>query len=176
MAGKGSKTTTSGSPAKTKTGDDFRRIAQNRRARHEYDIIDTFEAGLSLQGSEVKSLREGRVNIRDAFARIDGGEAWLVGLHIPPYANAVGFGSHDPDRNRKLLLHRSQIDALTGTLAQQPLTLVPLSIYFRRGHAKVDIALAKGRKLWDRRAVIAERDASRDAARDMAAARRHGRD
>lgn len=157
-------------------GEDFRRIAQNRRARHDYEILETFEAGLVLAGSEVKSLREGRVTLRDTYARIDRGEAWLIGMHIPPYAHAAGFGAHDPDRTRKMLLHRSQIDQLTGKIAQQSLTLVPLSLYFRRGNVKVELALAKGRRLWDRRAAIAERDATREAAREMAKARRHGRE
>lgn len=172
MAGKGSKSNRAKVPAGR--NDDFRRVAQNRRARHEYDIIETFEAGIALQGSEVKSMREGRANLREAYARVDNGEVWLLGLHISPYAQAVGFGSHVPDRPRKLLMHRDQIDELTGKLAQQSLTLVPLSLYFRRGYAKAELALARGRKLWDRRAAIAERDASRDAARDMAQARRHG--
>lgn len=154
---------------------DFRRIAQNRRARHDYDILETFEAGIVLSGSEVKSLREGRVTLRDTYARIDNGEAWLIGMHIPPYSHSAGgFGTPDPDRTRKMLLHRSQIDQLTGKIAQQSLTLVPLSLYFRRGNAKVEIALAKGRRLWDRRAAIAERDAGREAAREMANARRRG--
>ncbi|MGH9087416.1 MAG: SsrA-binding protein SmpB [Acidimicrobiales bacterium] len=156
-------------------GEDYRRVAQNRRARHDYDIIETYEAGISLHGSEVKSIREGKANLREAYARIDGGEAWLVGMHVAPYANAVGFGAHDPNRPRKLLLHRKEIDQLVGRVQQQSLTLIPLSVYFLRGHAKVEIALARGRRLWDTRAAVAERDAAREVAREMAQARRGGR-
>lgn len=162
------------SAQKGKRGADFRRVAQNRRARHDYDIIETYEAGIALQGSEVKSLREGRANLREAYARVDDGEAWLVGMHISPYANAVGVGAHDPERPRKLLLHRAEIDELMGRVKQQSLTLVPLSVYFRDGRAKVEIALARGRRLWDRRAAVAERDAARDAERELASARRGG--
>jgi SsrA-binding protein len=143
-------------------GSDFRRVAQNRRARHEYDLLETLEAGIALQGSEVKSLREGKAQLREAYARVDDGEAWLIGMHVSPYSNAVGVGAHDPDRPRKLLLHRKEIDHLVGKVAQQSLTLVPLSIYFRDGRAKVELALAKGRHLWDRRAAVAERDAERE--------------
>jgi SsrA-binding protein len=120
-------------------------VAHNRRARHDYQVLDTYECGIALQGGEVKSFREGRVQLRDAYARIEGGEVWLVGMHVPPYANAGGFGTHDPDRARKLLLHRRQIDQLMGKVQQQSLTLVPLSVYFRDGRAKVELALARGR-------------------------------
>lgn len=153
-------------------GQDFRRIAQNRRARHEYDVLDTMEAGLALQGSEVKALRTGRLDLRDAYARIEEGEAWLLGVHIPLYDRASVFGSHEPSRRRKLLLHRAQIDRLVGQLQQQSLTLVPLSLYFRRGMVKVELAVARGRKTYDRRRLLAERDASMEAARAIAAARR----
>ncbi|MGH9129353.1 MAG: SsrA-binding protein SmpB [Acidimicrobiales bacterium] len=149
-----------------------RRVAQNRRARHDYDILETFECGIALQGSEVKSLRAGMVVIRDSYARIEDGEVWLLGVHVSPYAQAVGFGSHDPDRPRKLLLHRRQIDHLLGQVKQQSLTLVPLSIYFRDGRAKVELALARGRKTYDKRAALAERDAAMDVARAL---RRDGR-
>lgn len=145
-------------------------MATNRRARHDYDILETFECGIALEGSEVKSLRAGRVALQDSYARVEGGEAWLLGVHIPPYEYASGFGAHDPDRRRKLLLHREQIDELAGKTQQQSLTLIPLSVYFRDGKAKVEIALAKGRRLWDKRHAIASRDAERDAARDAAAA------
>ena len=152
--------------------DGRRTVARNRRARHEYDILETYECGIALQGSEVKSLRAGRVTLADAYARIEGGEAWLLGMHIPPYEHASGFGAHEPERRRKLLLHRSQIDELMGRTQQQSLTLVPLSLYFRDGLAKVDLALAKGRRLYDKRQAIAKRDADREAAR---AAREVGR-
>ena len=110
-----------------------RRIAQNRRARHEYDILETFECGIALRGAEVKSLRAGQVSLQDAFARIDRGEVWLVGAHVAPYEYSNGFGRVDPDRARKLLMHRDQIDELAGRVAQQSLTLVPLSMYFKDG-------------------------------------------
>ena len=145
-------------------------VARNRRARHEYDILETFECGIALQGSEVKSLRAGRVTLADAYARIEGGEAWLLGVHIPPYEHAAGFGAHDPERKRKLLLHRSEIDELVGRTQQQSLTLVPLSVYFRDGRAKVELALAKGRRLYDKRHAIAARDAEREGAREARAA------
>jgi len=145
-------------------------VARNRRARHEYDILETFECGIALQGSEVKSLRAGRVTLADAYARIEGGEAWLLGVHIPPYEHAAGFGAHDPERRRKLLLHREQIDELLGRTQQQSLTLVPLSVYFKDGRAKVELALAKGRRLYDKRHAIAARDAEREGAREARAA------
>jgi len=150
----------------------YRRVAQNRRARHDYDLLETFEAGIVLQGGEVKSLRAGKAALRDAYARVDDGEVWLVGAHVGPYEFAQGFGSHDPDRPRKLLLHRRQIDELVGRTKQQSLTLVPLSIYFRDGRAKVEIALARGRRTYDKRRAIAARDAEREAARAAARDRR----
>jgi len=152
-------------------GDDrLKTVARNRRARHEYDIIEVYECGIALQGSEVKSLRAGRVTLADAYARVEGGEAWLLGVHIPPYEHAAGFGAHDPERRRKLLLHRGEIDELTGRTQQQSLTLVPLSIYFKEGRAKVELALAKGRRLYDKRHAIARRDAEREAAREARSA------
>jgi SsrA-binding protein len=140
-------------------------VATNRRARREYEFLETFEAGIVLQGSEVKSLREGKAQLTEAYARVDGGELWLFQLHIPPWQFASGFGSHDPDRKRKLLMHRDQIDELMGKTQQQSLTLIPASLYFRDGKAKVELALAKGRKLYDKRNVIMARDAEREAAR-----------
>jgi len=142
-------------------------VASNRRARHDYAILDTIEAGLVLQGSEVKALRDSKVQLADAFARVEGGELWLHGVHIAPYAFATGFGSHDPDRPRKLLVHREEIDRLAARVAQDRLTLVPLSIYFKEGRAKVELALARGRKTEDRRQAIAERDARREAERAL---------
>jgi SsrA-binding protein len=143
-------------------------VARNRRARHDYEILETMECGIVLQGSEVKSLRSGKVAIQDAYARIDRGEAWLFGMHVAPYDHAAGFGAHEPDRRRKLLLHRRQIDELLGHTERQSLTLVPLSVYFRDGKAKVELALARGRRTWDKRQAIAERDAARDADREAA--------
>ena len=140
-------------------------VATNRRARHDYDILETYECGIVLQGSEVKSLRDGKAQLTDAYARVSEGELWLFGLHIPPWQFATGFGAHDPDRKRKLLLHRKEIDFLMGRTQQQALTLVPMSLYFKEGKAKVQLALARGRKLHDKRHAIAERDATREAAR-----------
>ena len=142
-------------------------VASNRRARHEYAILDTVEAGLVLVGSEVKSLREGHVQLADAYARVSGNEVWLDGVHIAPYAFARGFGAHDPDRPRKLLLHGDQIARLRARVAQERLTLVPLAIYFKDGRAKVELALARGRRRVDRRAAMAERDAKREVARSL---------
>src|SRR5687767_9739074 len=135
-----------------------RPVAQNRKARHDYLVIDTFECGMVLQGSEVKSLREGKVQLRDAYARVEGGEVWLYAVHVSPYANAQGFGAHDPDRRRKLLLNRREIDELDERTKQESLTLVPWSVYFIEGRAKVELALARGRKTYDKRHAIAERD------------------
>ena len=142
-----------------------RTVATNRRARREYEFLETFEAGIVLQGSEVKSLREGKAQLSEAYARVDDGELWLFQLHIPPWQYATGFGAHDPDRKRKLLVHRSQIDELMGKTQQQALTLVPLSIYFKDGRAKVELALAKGRRLYDKRNLLMARELEREAAR-----------
>ncbi|HEV3281825.1 MAG TPA: SsrA-binding protein SmpB [Acidimicrobiales bacterium] len=149
-----------------------RTVASNRRARHDYDILDTVECGLVLQGSEVKSLRAGRIALQDAYARIIDGEMWLFGVHVPPYAQANGFGAHEPDRRRKLLLHRRQLDEWMGRSQQQSLTMVPLSIYFKDGRAKVELALARGRRQYDKRHAIARRDAEREAAREARAVAR----
>ena len=142
-----------------------RTVASNRRARHDYDILSTTECGLVLQGSEVKSLREGKAQIVDSYARVDDGELWLFGLHIPPWQFATGFGSHDPDRKRKLLVHRHEIEEFVAKTQTQPLTLVPLKVYFKEGRAKVELGLARGRKLHDKRHAIRERDEKRDAER-----------
>lgn len=138
-------------------------IATNRQARRDYDILDHVEAGLVLRGSEVKSLREAKVQLADAYARIDGGEAWLVGLHIAPWRTAATHSGHDPERRRKLLLHRDEIDRLRARLDQERLTMVPLSLYFKDGRAKVELALAKPRRKGDKRQAIAARDARREA-------------
>ena len=153
--------------ATNSSGSERRRVAQNRRARHEYDILETFEAGLELKGGEVKSLRAGQVSLQDAYARVEDGEAWLIGARIAPYEYSSGFGAVEADRSRKLLLHRREIDELQGRVAQQSLTLVPLSIYFSGGRAKVEIALARGRRLYDKRRALADRDAAREAERAM---------
>jgi len=153
-------------------GADGRPVAQNRRARHDYDIVDTYEAGIVLAGSEVKSLREGKAQIRESYARVADGEVWLYGMHVPPYIFAAGFGATDPDRRRKLLLHRRQIEELGRRTTQDSLTLVPLAVYFKDGRAKVDLALARGRKRYDKRHAIAARDADMEARRASAARRR----
>jgi SsrA-binding protein len=144
--------------------DEIQSIARNKRARFDYHILDTFEAGLVLKGTEVKSLRDGRANISDAYGIIKDGEAYLLNLHISPYERG-GYSNHEPDRTRKLLLHRKEIRRLIGAVERQGLTLVPLEIYFKRGVAKVALALGKGKKLHDKRDTERERDAAREIAR-----------
>lgn len=146
------------------TGGD-RVVATNRRARHDFEILDTLECGLVLTGSEVKSLREGTAQIAESYARVDNDELWIFQMHIPPWRFAVGFGSHDPDRKRKLLAHRKEITKWEHEVNTQSLAIVPLKLYFKDGRAKVEIALAKGRKQQDRRQALAKRDAERDMAR-----------
>ena len=136
-------------------------VASNRRARHDYEILDTFEAGIVLKGSEVKSLRAGQVQLKDAFAMISGGELWLEHLHIGPYSYA-SVDAHDPERRRKLLIHRRDIDRLAGKINEQSLTVVPLQIYFTHGLAKVELALAKGRRSYDKRKKLAEKEHRRE--------------
>lgn len=162
------------SSPKTAAPKGARPVAQNRRARHDYDIVEVFEAGIVLVGAEVKSLREGNVQIREAYARVSDGEVWLHSMHVPPYTFANGFGAADPDRPRKLLLHRRQIADLGQRTSQEHLTLVPLSVYFTDGRAKVDLALARGRRRYDKRHALAARDADREARRVDAAHRRFG--
>lgn len=148
-------------------------IASNRAARHNYAITDTFEAGIVLLGSEVKSMREAQVQIADGYARIRDGEAWLDGVHVAPYSFAIGFGAHDPDRSRKLLLHREEIKRLKARVDQDRVSLIPTALYFRDGKVKVEIGVGKGRAKEDKRRSIAERDALRDAEREMARARKY---
>lgn len=136
-------------------------VATNRRARHNYDIVDVFEAGIVLRGSEVKSLRAGQVQLKDAYATIRNGELWLENAHIAPYSFASG-GGHDPERPRKLLLHRREIDRLIGKVNEQGLTLIPLQVYFTSGKAKIELALAKGRRTYDKRRKLAEREQKRE--------------
>jgi SsrA-binding protein len=142
-------------------------VATNRQARHDYDILDTVEAGLVLRGSEVKSLRESKVTIAEAYGRIEDGEAWILGLHIAPWITSGVFGDHDSVRRRKLLLHAAEIDRLKSRLDQEHLTLVPLELYFKDGRAKLEIALARGRNKGDKRQSIAKKDADREAAKAM---------
>ena len=141
-------------------------IAQNKKARHDYAITDTYEAGIVLTGTEVKSLRAGRASLIDSYATIKDGEAWLHGVHIPEYTEGT-WNNHTPRRVRKLLLHRDEIARLIGKTREGGQTLIPLSLYFKDGKAKVEIALAKGKKEYDKRQVIAERDANREVVRSM---------
>jgi SsrA-binding protein len=152
-----------------------RTVATNRRARHEYEILERLECGIVLQGSEVKSLREGTAQIADGYARVDDGELWLYQTHVPPWRTGVGFSAHDPDRRRKLLVHRREVDELLGRTRAQPLTLIPLRLYFSDGKVKVELALAKGKRLYDRRQALAKRDAELDMARAVRGAERDGR-
>jgi SsrA-binding protein len=139
-------------------------IAQNRRARHEYFILEAFEAGLVLTGTEVKSLRAGRASLAEAYARVEGGEAILVGAHVPEYSHG-NRTNHEPTRTRKLLLHKKEIQRLQEGLEQKGLTIVPLKLYWKNGRAKIEIALARGKKLYDRREDTAKREAQRDMER-----------
>jgi SsrA-binding protein len=143
-----------------------RDVAVNRRAYHDYFVDEKYEAGVVLTGTEVKSLRAGRCNLRDGFVRIDRNEAWLENVHISPYAQG-NLMNHDPLRPRKLLLHRRQIATLIGKVRQKGYTLIPLRVYFSRNHAKVEVGLARGKREFDKREAIAERDAKREIARAM---------
>ncbi len=148
-------------------------IAQNRKARHEFSIEETFEAGIVLRGTEIKSVRDHKVSLADAYARIEKNEAWILGLHIAPWSTADVRFNHEAKRTRKLLLHRDEIDELLGKSKAKGLTIVPLEIYINeRGRAKVRIGLARGKQTWDRRREIADRDAKRDMARQIADARK----
>ncbi|OGO54467.1 MAG: SsrA-binding protein [Chloroflexi bacterium RBG_16_72_14] len=148
-------------------------IALNRRARHEFSIEDTFEAGIVLRGTEIKSIRAHKVSLADAYARIEKDEAWIIGLHIAPYESTDVRFNHEPKRARKLLLHRSEIDELLGKTKAKGLTLVPLRIYINdQGKAKLELGLARGKQTWDRRREIAERDSRREMDRAVADARR----
>jgi SsrA-binding protein len=147
-------------------------IALNRRARHEYTIDETFEAGIVLTGTEIKSVRANKVNLTSAYARVENGEAWLIGAHIAPYEQA-SRENHEAKRTRKLLLHRSEIDVIMGRAKQKGQTIVPLRLYIsQRGRAKLELGLARGKNLHDKRRDIAEREAKRDIAREVAEARR----
>ena len=142
-------------------------IASNRKARHDYAILDTIETGIVLQGSEVKSLRLGHLQMADAYARVYNGAIWLDGIHIPPYQFAHGIGAHDPNRSRKLLLHGREIERIADEVARERLALVPLSFYFKDGRVKVELALARGRRKANKRNAMAERDAQLDMQRAM---------
>ncbi len=149
-------------PAKNKDRD----IAVNRRARHEYTIEETVEAGIALTGSEVKALRDGKANLKDSFARVQNDEMWLWNVHVSPYGPASQFG-HEPTRTRKLLLHRREIDRLHGKVKERGLALIPLRLYFKNGRAKIELALARGKKQHDKRASIREREVKREVDRAL---------
>lgn len=138
--------------------------AVNRRARFEFEKLESLEVGIALSGSEIKSVRNGNLSLNEAYARVRDGELYLMNLTIPPYAQASHFG-HEPNRPRKLLLHREQLDRLVGRAAEKGLTLIPLRLYFKGGRVKLELGLMRGKKLWDKRRAIAERDAKRDLAR-----------
>src|SRR5262245_55049740 len=152
------------SPAKSEEKEAIEPIARNKRARHEYELLESWEAGLVLQGSEVKSLRAGQANLNDAFGIVREGEVFLINLHIAPYSHGGNY-NHEPTRTRKLLLHRREIRRLIGSVERKGLTLVPLELYFRRGQAKVRIALGRGKQAHDKRADVKKRDAEREIAR-----------
>jgi SsrA-binding protein len=159
-------------PKGTKPGTKL--IASNRQARRNYTITDVLEAGVVLQGSEVKAMREAQVQLSDAFARIRDGEAWLEGVHVAPYAYAHGFGSHTPDRPRKLLLHRDEIRRLKALIDTERVALVPMSLYFKEGRVKVELGVGKGRTKGDKRQAIAARDSQRDIERELGRANKYG--
>jgi SsrA-binding protein len=145
-------------------------VAVNRKALHDYFVEDTLEAGMVLTGTEIKSIRAGKVNLREAYARVENGEVWLLNCHIAPYDQGNRY-NHEPTRRRKLLLHREQIDRLVGRVQEKGLTLVPLRMYIRNDVAKVALGLVRGKKLYDKRDTIAKRDAEREVEREMARTR-----
>lgn len=141
-------------------------VATNRKARHEYFILDSLEAGIALQGSEIKSIRAGQISLAEAYIRIDGQQAWLEDAHIAPYEQA-SMNNHEPRRPRKLLLHRDEITKLWNMVRQKGVTIIPLNVHLKDGRAKLEIAVAKGKKLYDKRAEIAKRDVEREIERNM---------
>lgn len=145
-------------------------IGQNKRAWREYELLEFFEAGLSLLGSEVKSLREGRVNFRESYVKFQQGEAWVLGMHIAPYENAgpVGFGGHEPERPRRLLLHKHEIKTMADSVEQKGLSVVPVKMYFKRGKAKLEVAIGRGKKFHDKREDLKRKAMQMDAARHLA--------
>jgi SsrA-binding protein len=138
-----------------------RLIADNRKARHDYHVLETYEAGVALLGTEVKAIREGRVNLRDSYGRVENGEVWLYGVHISPYSHR-GYAEHDPTRRRKLLLHKQEIRKLIGRTVEKGFTLVPLQMYFKSGRVKVSLSLAKGKQAHDKRETIRRREVDRE--------------
>lgn len=141
-------------------------VVRNKKARHEFEILDTYEAGVVLRGPEVKSIRDGKVSLAEAFARVDGGEVWLYGMHVTPYDPASRWNA-DPVRPRKLLLRGAEIRKLIGAVQEKGLSLVPLSLYFRRGYAKVELALGRGKKLHDKRETLKRRTHQREMEREI---------
>lgn len=152
--------------SKTETSRANRTIAENRKARHDYFIDETYEAGVALTGTEIKSIRSGKINLRDSYAQVKDGEMWLFNVHISTYDQG-GYITHDPLRPRKLLLHRKEINRLAGAVSEKGLALIPLRVYLKDNRAKVELALARGKKSYDKRDSIAERDAKRDVERAL---------
>jgi SsrA-binding protein len=152
--------------AKINPMDNVKVIATNRKAKHEYFLLETFEAGISLQGSEIKSIRAGQISIKEAYVRVDGEEAWLVNAHIAPY-DPASRENHDPRRERKLLLHKKEIANLWDEVRQKGVTVIPIRVYLKRGKAKVEISIVKGKKHFDKRQAIAKRDAQREIDRSL---------
>lgn len=153
-------------PAKTKEPSDIQTVARNKKAYHDYFVLESYEAGIELFGTEVKSCRQGKINLKDAWCSIDDGQLYVNGMHISPYEQGNIF-NRDPDRKRRLLMHKREIDKLFGTLKTQGLTLIPLSAYFRKGKLKIQVGLCKGKKNYDKRETIARRDAERETQRAL---------
>ena len=145
----------------------FKVVADNRQARFRYEILETYEAGIELKGTEVKSIRDSKVNLRDGYALIRSGEAWLLNVHVSPYERSSDYFNHDPRRTRRLLLHKQEIRKLIGKVEQEGLTLIPLKMYLKRGLVKLSIALCKGKKIHDKRESLKERQDKREMARAM---------
>lgn len=146
--------------------EDIKVVATNRKARHDYFLLDTYEAGLVLQGSEIKSIRAGQISLKEAYVRVDGEQAWLVNAHIAPY-DPASRENHDPTRDKKLLLHKKEIEKLWNEVRQKGTTIIPLRVYLNRGRAKLEIAVAKGKRHYDKRQAIKERDAQREIDRAL---------
>lgn len=153
-------------PAKAKEPSDIQTVARNKKAYHDYFVLESYEAGIELFGTEVKSCRQGKINLKDAWCSIDDGQLYVNGMHISPYEQGNIF-NRDPDRKRRLLMHKREIDKLFGTLKTQGLTLIPLSAYFRKGKLKIQVGLCKGKKNYDKRETIARRDAERETQRAL---------
>lgn len=149
---------------KTEPSGDFRLVCQNKKAYHDFEILETVEAGIVLLGTEVKALREGRANLKDSYAKVKKGEVFVYGLHISPYSHA-SYDNHDPERVRKLLLHNYEIKRMTGKTQERGFSLIPLKVYFSKGKVKVEIALARGKKLYDKRESIKRKEETRELAR-----------